>query len=239
MKQLLELKGHRTVLSGKAKGMRYDELDEDTIKRAARRSPGDPELQKFARTLLALIELDEMSAEQREAPPARQESTSLAVVPYKQKKKEAASDSHTFTAFASGIYRNTTCTFARLPNSLKGALCLLGLYVGLLLLTSPVLAAKGGEFAAEVLNLLVLRVIDFWQTFQLALLRKLGLAPSEQVVYVPVGHELEHESTPHYPIRTVLAPQPTRSAWDQFVHDVGTASLGLLCVVTGTLWIGQ
>ena len=58
MKRLLEMKGGEVVLNGKSKGTRYQDLDEASVNRLAKKSLGEPELGKYCRTLLALIEYE-------------------------------------------------------------------------------------------------------------------------------------------------------------------------------------
>ena len=58
MKRLLEMKGGEVVQNGKSKGIRYRDLDEASVNRLAKKSPGEPELGKYCRTLLALIEYE-------------------------------------------------------------------------------------------------------------------------------------------------------------------------------------
>ena len=52
------MKGAEVVQNGKSKGTKYRDLDEASVNRLAKKSPGEPELGKYCRTLLALIEYE-------------------------------------------------------------------------------------------------------------------------------------------------------------------------------------
>ena len=92
MLQLLKHKGHMIVNSGKHRGARYDELDAEAWLKYSKRAPGEPELQKFCRTALALSELDELCTHSS-SPAAQNAAEQLAVVPYVAKKKTEAASS--------------------------------------------------------------------------------------------------------------------------------------------------
>ena len=57
MEVLLKEKGEETVKTGKFAGSKYKELTEEALKKISKRSPGDPEALKFAKTWLLLKEL--------------------------------------------------------------------------------------------------------------------------------------------------------------------------------------
>ena len=95
--------------------------------------------------------------------------------------------------------------------------------------TSPWLARAAGEtighLGAETMKLVGLRLYDFWSTFHYSMLQKLGLLYHEPEPIVYRGHELaEVEGPPR------VSQVPARSPWNQFVHELGTATVGALSV---------
>ena len=73
MEKLLGMRGGEVVQNGKCKGTKYRDLDEAAVNRLAKKSPGEPELGKYCRTLLALIEYesDEREKENTSVPKAK------------------------------------------------------------------------------------------------------------------------------------------------------------------------
>ena len=246
MKRLLELKGHQTVQTGRYKGWQFDQLDSDALSRFAKRAPGEPELQKFARTFLALQELEELGKESDEkkekaktASGLSNSAQPLAVVPYVASKKMKEEPEATALDMVSSIVKGA-CTmvmaqFGKWPRGVRLCVALVILYFLLLLLTSPLLAKKCGELTAEIINLLLLRVWEFWETFQLSLLRKLGLAYPEPGRAHYDGHEREDDfgNMQHAHNHRQNTELTVQGAWNQFIHEIGTATFGALCTITG------
>jgi len=117
---------------------------------------------------------------------------------------------------------------AVVPKLVVGYLTVVIMFV---VFTSPWLARAAGEaighFGAETMKLVGLRLYDFWSTFHYSLLRKLGLLYHEPELVVFRGHELADkvEGPPR------MIQSDAASPWSQFVHELGTATVGALSVV--------
>ena len=61
MQRLVEQHGDRTVVGGALSGSLFKSLTEEQLRRAAKRYPTDPNLQKFAKAKVAILELDAQS----------------------------------------------------------------------------------------------------------------------------------------------------------------------------------
>ena len=61
MQSLLEQHGDRTVVGGALSGSLFKSLTEEQLRRVAKRYPTDPNLQKFAKAKVAILEWDAQS----------------------------------------------------------------------------------------------------------------------------------------------------------------------------------
>jgi hypothetical protein len=243
MKQLLRLHGDCIVINGKNKGARYADLNDEALARYAKRAVGEPELLKFCRTALALKELDQL---ENHIPPAAQEAQ-LAVVPYLKPAKSAgstsceSSETESFKWLAAGSKQSKKVWkyFWALPVVPKLLVGYLTVVIFFVVFTSPWLARAAGEaighFGAETMKLVGLRLYDFWSTFHFSMLQKLGLLYHEPEPVVYRGHELaDIEGPPR--VSQIAAGSP----WNQFVHELGTATVGALSVAVSYvayLWL--
>ena len=110
------------------------------------------------------------------------------------------------------------------------------------MVTSPVVAVRSGEAAADLVNMCVLRLYDFWWTFQRTLLERLGLLyyPARKPAGQPIHHELEGREK----FIQHTAPQPEELSfgtwWGHFVHELGTATFGALVALgSGVCWMAS
>ena len=113
----------------------------------------------------------------------------------------------------------------KMPTWLKVIMALLCLRCVMLAGTSP-LVAQSGELCEKPVNLLFLRVCDFLETFQKELLCTMGFYPKKR----KIAHEVDMEE------RVLSWPKqekPLTSAWNQLMHDCGTALTGSLCTMLG------
>ena len=231
MEKLLNAFGDMKVKSGgKYKGLCFKDLDLAGLEKFAKRAPGEADLQKFARTFLALSELEGMTEAAQGAPaavpsPAVEETETLAIQPYKVKNPKVAEQpslSQDLWLLAASVQRG----FARLPRGFRYFLILFGLYLSVLFLTSPVIAIKCGEATAEAVNLVLARFCDFWGTFQNALLSRLGMGYQE-----PSFQKISHELDKHHMEELLRVPTgpPVHTAYNHFIHELGTAFAGGLC----------
>ena len=220
MEALLAKHGSTLIRAGKRKGERYEALGHDEVIKYAKRCPGDPELQNFCRGFVALMELEGAGKEAEKPMCTSAPEESLAVVPYVPKKVEQSKTgeekpmctSVTWSGYMHGqVEKLTWCK--------KLCLCFFGMSFVFVLLTNPILADRAGRGLADTLNLGLLRIGQFINAFYEGFFNNL-FNPFGQATPMQVNMGA---------IQPALAPPQaavTKTAWETFMHELGTAAFG-------------
>ncbi len=146
MQALVAKHGHKTVETGPLRGTRYDKVETDRLKKAAKRYTGDQAFQKYARSYTLLLELEGDDVPQPCAP--------LAI---KVKVPDVNSNPNEWWIWCKGLVIEKG---KRLFQTRSGwlALCL----IGLLLLAKPAVTATLAKLVASSVRLAFRRCIAFW-----------------------------------------------------------------------------
>ena len=198
------------------------------------KSPGPPELQKFCKGFVALMDLDEMDEDTTKSVSAAPSvaAGSMAVVPYVPPKKQKVANTDEMKR---GKEVDKGCKDG-MRNILWGFLLRLTwtkkmIMIGVLaswffvLLTNPVLADKAGRACADLFNLMIYRVWQFVSAFYEGFLTNL-FDPFSSPAQQPTGN-IQTSQPSHVEHQQV----PTKSGWEHFMHELGTAAFGAACTL--------
>jgi hypothetical protein len=243
MKRLLEMKGGEVVQNGKSKGTRYRDLDEASVNRLAKKSLGEPELGKYCRTLLALIEYESDERGKADTSMPKEDGTAtataavpageLALVPVEPVLKRKRAEEIVVKS-TPGIKQHLQdlghCVGSwTWPKKLAVLLAVLaGIFI---VLTSPIIADRAGEAVAAGINLTFMRLGEFLYAFQRSLLINLGVyyPRAEEYRFMNSNKPVYHEAEP---VRDRIETRANYNPWHELMHELGSATFGALSAVS-------
>jgi hypothetical protein len=243
MKRLLEMKGGEVVQNGKSKGTRYRDLDEASVNRLAKKSLGEPELGKYCRTLLALIEYESDERGKADTSMPKKDGTAtataavpageLALVPVEPVLRRKRAEEIVVKS-TPGIKQHLQdlghCVGSwTWPKKLAVLLAVLaGIFI---VLTSPIIADRAGEAVAAGINLTFMRLGEFLYAFQRSLLINLGVyyPRAEEYRFMNSNKPVYHEAEP---VRDRIETRANYNPWHELMHELGSATFGALSAVS-------